>query len=155
MSTHRPQPLRGQRRRKNQPHITLSVFSTSKHFVFVMSSRQNGHDQFEQFHAWRASQHSGPQLNFGASLGDFEGAARGPHYGEFNQFNCSSMMFPSSSGLVPPPTDTIDHILRIAAQVDHEVLVRSGNEAYANALALHKGTKAELDSLRCVVYTLC
>ncbi len=150
MSTHCPQPFWGRRRRKNNLWIALSTLSTSKHYITM--SLQNTDRQFAQLHAaWLAAQRSAPQLNFTGGFEGFEGPAHGSRYGGFDQFNRSSMVLPSSSGLTPSPTDTVDHVLRLAAQADHELLVRSGNEAYANALALHKGTRAELDSLRYIV----
>ncbi len=80
-------------------------------------------------------------LNFGIP----GGTSHSPRYSNFDQFNRSSMVLPRQ----PSSTaDTVDHILRIVAQADHDTLLRSGNEAYANALAIHKGTKEELASLQ-------
>ncbi len=60
------------------------------------------------------------------------------------------MMFPRPMN----SAETVEYILRIVAQADHEMLLRSGNEAYANALSSHNGTKAELASLQYVLIML-
>lgn len=129
-----------------------------------MSSRQNSDLQYA---AWLATQRGAPQLNtlsFAGGFDGFEGPTQGSRYGgfdRFDQFNRSSLVLPGSGGgsggssnsssvLTPYAADPVDSVFRSVAQADHESLVRSGNEAYANALALHKGTKAELDSLRYV-----
>ena len=69
---------------------------------------------------------------------------------DFDQFNRSSIPLvrePNSNGA------TIDYILRIVAQADHDVLLRSGNEAYAKMLNELDGSKAEVATVRCVVCT--
>lgn len=61
------------------------------------------------------------------------------------------MIFPRQS--TSTPADTVDHILRIIEQADHDTLLRSGNEVYKDALLAHNGTKAELESLKYVPVT--
>ncbi len=82
-----------------------------------------------------------------STLEALEGPSHGPCYSEFDQFNRSSMMFPRPMN----SAETVEYVLRIVAQADHEMLLRSGNEAYANALSSHNGTKAELASLQYVL----
>lgn len=78
-----------------------------------------------------------------------EGAALLESLGEYSQFNRSSIPLvrqpapaPSSSAI------TVDHILRIAAQLDQETLLRSGNRAYKELLNEHNGTKEEFATLK-------
>ncbi len=120
-----------------------------------MSSTQD--QQYDKLQAsWLAS-HRDSSFNTGGlasggssqgpfNLGSIGGSSHGPRYSEFDQFNRSSMMFPRQSN----SAETVEYILRIVAQADHEMLLRSGNEAYANALSSHNGTKAELASLQYV-----
>ncbi len=107
-----------------------------------MSSRQDSDRQYDQFHtSWLASQRDGP-----FNVGGLGGPGHGARYSEFDQFNRPSLVFPRQTSAA----DTIDHVLRIVAQADHDTLIRSGNAAYADALVIHNGTKAELESLRYV-----
>ncbi len=112
-----------------------------------MASRQDSDRQYDQFHAsWLASQRDAP-LN----IGGFGGASHGSRYGELDHFSRSPMVFPRQSS---SSADAVDHLLRIVAQADHDTLLRSGNAAYADALALHNGTKIDLESVKCVLVTL-
>lgn len=70
----------------------------------------------------------------------------GNRLSEYDQFNRSSMVVPRSASSI----ESANNVMRLLSNADHEMLLRSGNEAYANAIALHKGTKAEFDSLQYV-----
>ncbi len=105
-----------------------SSFTLQLHLytTFTMSSHQGQDRQHEQFHAnWLASQRDGP-FNVGGLSGALGGGQHGYRFGEFDQFNRSSMIFPRQS--TSTPADTVDHILRIIEQADHDTLLRSGNE---------------------------
>lgn len=149
MPSHRPQLLWRRRRRRLKKYIVtyLSTFLT----LCTMSSRQISDAQYAQFQAaWLAAQRGAPQLNFPTAFDGFEGpsSVQGLRHGN-NFYVNSSSVFPGSTGaLASHPSDAADHASRAVAQADHENLMLSGNDAYANALALHRGTKAELDSLR-------
>lgn len=112
-----------------------------------MSSHQSQDRQYDMFQSnWLGPQRDAPfNLNFNS--GGLGGLGYGNRYGEFDQFNRSSMVVPRPSSSV----DSVDHVLRAVAQADHALLLRSGNEAYANALALHKGTKAKFESLQYII----
>lgn len=113
-----------------------------------MSTRQDSTNSDRQFHAsWLASQRDGP-----FNVGGLGGPNYGPRYGEFDQFNRSSMVFPSGS---TSTADTVSHILRIVAEADHETLLRSRNQAFADLLAVHNGTKEELAALKYVLIAFC
>ncbi len=145
MSTYRLQFFWG-RRRRNKHILCTSVLLPLAYQVPTMSSRQHSDFQYEQFQAaWLAAQ-NGSQLNVGGGLGSFQGARHGERYpSEFGQFNRSSIPLavqPSATG------DSVGYILHVIAQADHDMLLRSGNEAYSKALESHKGTKEELASLK-------
>ncbi len=76
-----------------------SSFTLQLHLytTFTMSSHQGQDRQHEQFHAnWLASQRDGP-FNVGGLGGALGGANHGYRFGEFDQFNRSSMIFPRQS----------------------------------------------------------
>ncbi|KLO17327.1 hypothetical protein SCHPADRAFT_887116 [Schizopora paradoxa] len=138
MSTHRLLFFWGRRRRRRR----LSKFIELTDLTLLtnsskMSSQQLSDLQYAQFQAFFAAQNAGSQLNFGGgsrSVEHVEGARHGLPFGVAR----------------PPPStvDTVDYILRIVAQADQGMLLRSGNEAFATLSQSHKGTLEELAALK-------
>ncbi len=148
MSTYSSRPFSRRRRRRRRKNNTWIFNSISQHHTPAMSSRLDSDRQYDLFHSsWLASQRDGP-----FNVGGLGGGSHVSRYGDFDQFNRSSMVLPRQS--TSSTADSVDHIMRIVAEADSDMLLRSGNEAYANALSVHNGTKAELASLQYVLVTL-